>query len=41
MDSTSHRQIIEDILKTRADGTLIRRESQKLEFNKGPQPFLH
>ena len=32
MDSTSHRQIIEDILKTRADGTLIRRESQTLEF---------
>lgn len=32
MDNYSHKQIIEEILKTREDGTLIRRESQTLEF---------
>ncbi len=32
MDSSIHKKIIEDILKTRNDGTLIRRESQVLEF---------
>ena len=32
MDRTIHKQNIEDILKTRDDGTLIHRESQTLEF---------
>lgn len=32
MDIASHRKILEDILKTRSDGTLIRREGQTLEF---------
>lgn len=32
MDIASHRKILEDILKTRPDGTLIRREGQTLEF---------
>lgn len=32
MDRAIHKQNIEDILKTRDDGTLIHRESQTLEF---------
>ena len=32
MDIASHRKILEDILKTRPDGTLIHREGQTLEF---------
>lgn len=32
MDITSHRNVIEDILKTRPDGKLVHHESQTLEF---------